>query len=63
MVGILPYPDSRATSLGVFRSAPGLPLTGIVPVRSGHDSACWRAHDSEHWPKALAEAAAGEAPA
>lgn len=38
-------------------------LPPLRPVRSSHDSACWRAHDSEHWPQALAEAAAGEVPA
>ncbi len=38
-------------------------LPPLLPVRSSHDSACWRAHDSEHWPQALAEAAAGEVPA
>ncbi len=32
----------------------------LMPVLPGRASACWRAHDSEHWPTAIAEAAAGE---
>jgi oligopeptide/dipeptide ABC transporter ATP-binding protein len=33
------------------------PLEQVAP---GHTSACWRAHEPERWPTALAEAAAGE---
>lgn len=32
----------------------------LLPVEPGHASACWRADDSQHWPRAIAEAAAGE---
>ncbi len=35
-------------------------LPPLMAVGPGQLSACWRADDSEHWPTALAEAAAGE---
>ncbi len=35
----------------------------LAPVLPGRLSACWRAHEPERWPTALAEAAAGEVPA
>ena len=40
------------------RQAP--PLEAVLP---GRTSACWRAHEPERWPTALAEAAAGGTPA
>jgi oligopeptide/dipeptide ABC transporter ATP-binding protein len=35
----------------------------LMPVLPGRTSACWRAHEPENWPTALAEAAAGGTPA
>jgi oligopeptide/dipeptide ABC transporter ATP-binding protein len=35
----------------------------LEPVLPGRLSACWRAHEPENWPAALAEAAAGRTPA
>jgi oligopeptide/dipeptide ABC transporter ATP-binding protein len=38
-------------------------LPPLEPVLPGRLSACWRAHEPERWPAALAEAAAGRTPA
>jgi oligopeptide/dipeptide ABC transporter ATP-binding protein len=35
-------------------------LPPLLPVGLGHSSACWRAHEPERWPAAIAEAATGE---
>jgi oligopeptide/dipeptide ABC transporter ATP-binding protein len=34
-------------------------LPPLMPVRPAHSSACWRAHEPQHWPTELADAAAG----